>query len=206
VCPLACKWGATRKTFLVLVLRLPLLCQPFNMATPAMKFITVCANANLPLQTTKARQQTLLKDAGTTSSASLSTLILSSAPPPLIGCYTRLRTASLQRRGFQFLPRHSSTMSADCILFHLRNRALIPPRPTSIVSRKWSPSSCRTFAYHACCPTSLWLRHQHYSSAGCSGQSRTRSGCSAIDWRPGVNNATTNPPLESCDQAHVDDA
>jgi hypothetical protein len=31
------------------------------MATPAMNFSAVCANANLPLPTTKARQQTLHK-------------------------------------------------------------------------------------------------------------------------------------------------
>jgi hypothetical protein len=40
---------------------------------PAINFVAVCANANLPLPTTKARQQTLFKDSGNTSSASLST-------------------------------------------------------------------------------------------------------------------------------------
>jgi hypothetical protein len=39
----------------------------FIMATPAMNFVAVCANANLPIPSTKARQQALLKDSGTSS-------------------------------------------------------------------------------------------------------------------------------------------
>jgi hypothetical protein len=43
------------------------------MATPAMNFVALCANANLPIPSTKARQQALLKDSGTSSSVTLST-------------------------------------------------------------------------------------------------------------------------------------
>ncbi len=72
VCPLAGKCGATCQNFLVLSLA-SIYCLHFHMGMPAMNFVAVCANANLPFPTTKARQQTLLIDSGTMSSASLST-------------------------------------------------------------------------------------------------------------------------------------
>ncbi len=44
----------------------------YVMATPAMNFVAVCANANLPLPTSKSRQQAFLKDSGAVMSTSIS--------------------------------------------------------------------------------------------------------------------------------------
>ncbi len=71
--PLADKCGATCRNFHIhRPLYIALIHCFYEMATPAMNFVAVCANASLPLPSSKTRQQNFLKDSGVIMPASSS--------------------------------------------------------------------------------------------------------------------------------------
>ncbi len=115
----------------------------YDMATPAMNFVAVCANANLPLPTSKQRQQAFLKDSGAVTPAPASGAKVKNELLPSSGCATRSRTTSLPTPSLRFWHPRSSLTCAPSTPSHPPRPAPILWRPIYIVSRACSLSSCQ---------------------------------------------------------------
>jgi hypothetical protein len=107
-----------------------------------MNFVAVCANANLPLTTSKPRQQAFLKVSGAVTLAPAFAAEVKNELLPSSGCATRSRTTSLLTPGLRFWHQRSSPTCTASTPSHPPRPAPTLRRPIYIVSRACSLSLC----------------------------------------------------------------